>query len=97
MNFSFLRASSIKYENIKGRQSMLQSCQGYTACITIIDLFTRLIFGFPTIGEKPPIDIVRRFLHKYDIKDGQPGIICTDQGGELAQSADFCELIYESH
>ena len=44
-------------------------------------------FGFPTIGKKPHIRLVRRFLYKYGIK----------QGGELARSTDFCELIADSH
>ena len=89
MDFSFLRASSIKYAKIKGRQRIVQSRQGFSACLTIIDRFTRRIFGFPTFGKKPTIDLVRCFLHKYGTKDGQPGIVHTDQGGELARYAVF--------
>ena len=90
MDFSFLRVSSIKYAKIKGSQRILQSCQGYNPHLDIIDCFTHRICGFPTMGNKPPIDLVRQFLHKYDIKDGQPSIIFTEQGGELAQTVDFC-------
>ena len=49
------------------------------------------------MGKKPPINLVRIFLYKYGIKDGQPGIIHTDQGGELARSIDFRDFIADSH
>ena len=49
------------------------------------------------MGKNPHIALVRRFLYEYRIKDRQTGIICTDQGGELARSTDFRDLIADSH
>ena len=70
MDFSFLRASSSRYKKMKGHQRVVKSRQGYTACLTIVDKFTRCIFGFPTKGKDPPLEIVSRFLKRYGLTTG---------------------------
>jgi hypothetical protein len=46
---------------------------------------------FLTKSKDPPIDIVRAFLTLHGHSDG--GCICTDQGGELASSGAFRDLL----
>jgi hypothetical protein len=48
------------------------------------------VWAFLTKPEEPPIDILRAFMSKFVIGDG---VICTDQGGKLACSNSFCDIM----
>ena len=86
MDFSFLRVSSQRYKQIKWHKRVVKSRQGYTACLTIVDKYTRQLFGFPTLGKEPPIKLVSQFLDQYGLTNGDTHIIRKYQGGELARS-----------
>ena len=48
------------------------------------------------MGKKPPIDLVRQFLDRYGLKSGDTRFIRTDQGGELARSDNFRQVVAEA-
>ena len=84
MDFNFTRASSVKYNKSKSMKRVVQSRQGYSATLTIIDKKTRKLFAFPTAGKSPPLQIVKAFLEQYKTSDGRTRFVRTDQGAELA-------------
>jgi len=63
------------------------SHDGCCAYLIIVDGKSRRLWAFTTKSKNPPIAIVRAFLAKFGKKSG--GLIRTDQGGELARSAEF--------
>ena len=61
----------------------------------IIDEASRYVWTFPRKSKEPPIDLVSHFLQMYGRHSG--GIICCDQGGELAWSNAFRTMALEKH
>ena len=70
---------------------MIRPYDGYTSYLLIIDEASRYVWVFLTASKNPPLDIVMEFLHHHGHEDG--GSIRTDQGGELARSAAFQDLL----
>lgn len=95
IDFSFVRASSVQYKQQKGMKRIVKSRQGYTATLTIVDRKTRRIFAFPTKGKSPPLKIIDSFLTKYQLPNNGTRFIRTDQGGELAKSSKFRQLLLQ--
>ena len=92
MDFGFMRASTTDYSRPnKSTDRVAQSYDGYTSYLLIIDEASRFAWVFLTKSKDPPLDIVRAFLRLHGHEDG--GCIRTDQGGELASSYAFGDLL----
>ena len=63
------------------------------AILTIIDFKTQRLFALPTLGKIPLVQLVDAFLTCYGLQVNDLRAIRTDQGGELACSAAFQEVV----
>jgi hypothetical protein len=92
MDFGFMRASTSNYSwQDKTRDRVVLSYDGFSAYLLIIDEASRYVWVFLTNSKSPPLDIIEEFLTQHGHKEG--GCICTDQGGELAGSSNFQDLL----
>jgi len=92
IDFGFMRPSAADYlQPHKGTDRVVRSYDGYTSYLLVIDEASRYVWVFLTASKTPPLDIVMEFLHHHGHEDG--GSIRTDQGGELARSAAFQDLL----
>jgi hypothetical protein len=64
----------------------VQSYDGYSAYLLIVDGASRRVWVFLTENKKPPIAILKAFLRKFG---NDKGVIRTDQGGKLARCDDI--------
>jgi hypothetical protein len=88
MDFGFMRASVNDYTQLsKMTDCIVQSYDGYSSYLVIVDAATRFIWVFLTTSKEPPLDIVNAFMQRFALWDG--GFVRTDQGGELACSSSF--------
>lgn len=71
---------------------LITSKDGFNAYFLIMDVHSRYMWVFPTLGKSPPIFIVESFLERYSNKNGNRSIR-TDNGGGLAGSHAFQQLI----
>jgi hypothetical protein len=92
MNSGFMRASTTDYTHPnKLTDRVVSSYDGYTSYLFVIDEASWYAWVFLTKSKNPPLDIVRAFLRLHGHTDG--GCIRTDQGGELASSSAFGDLV----
>ncbi len=92
MDFGFMRASTSDYScPQKGKDTVVCSYAGFTSYLLIIDEPTQYVWVLLTASKEPPLDIVSKFLHHHGHEDG--GSIRTDQGGKLARSFEFQDLV----
>jgi hypothetical protein len=92
MDFSFMRSSMSDYTRPnRSTDRVISSYDGYTSYLLIIDEVSRCAWVFLTKSKDPPIDIVRAFLQLHGHSDG--GCVRTDQGGKLASSVAFRDLL----
>ncbi len=75
----------------KGKDCVVKSYDGYTSYLLIVDEATRYVWVFLMVSKDPPLDIVHEFLHLHSHEEG--GSIRTDQGGKLARSLEFQDLV----
>jgi hypothetical protein len=88
MDYGFMCASTSDYtRRDKTKDRVIQSYDGYSSCLLIVDETTCFVWVFLTNLKSPPIDILQEFLTQHGHEDG--GCIRTDQGGKLARSATF--------
>jgi hypothetical protein len=93
MDFGFMRASTDNYKRPnKTTNRVVQSYDGYSAYLLIVDGASRRVWVFLTKSKNPPIEILRAFLTKFGLSKG---VIRTDQGGELARSDAFRTTMME--
>jgi hypothetical protein len=71
---------------------MIVSYDGYSAYLVIVDGASRRVWVFLTTSKNLLIDILRAFMKRFASK---LGLVRTDQGGELAQCAEFRTLMLE--
>lgn len=66
------------------------NCSSY---LLIVNTYNRNSFTFLTKSKIPPINTIHMFPDKYGLTEGTNWNICTDQGGELALSKDFRQVV----
>ncbi len=92
MDFGFMSASTSNYSSRdKTKNRVILSYDGFFAYLLIVDEASRYVWIFLTNSKSPPIDIVQEFLTQHGHDDG--GCIRTDQGGKLARSSNFRDLV----
>jgi hypothetical protein len=96
MDFGFMWASASDYsKQDKLKDRVVYSYNGFSSYLLIVDETTRYIWVFLTSCKDPPLDIVAEFLQQHGHKDG--GCIWTNQGGELAPSLEFQDMLLWDH
>ena len=73
---------------------IIKSFDGFDAYLIITDKVSRFAWVFLTVGKEPPLDIVWSFLSRFGHPNG--GYIQTNQGGELARSDAFRQLVADN-
>ncbi len=63
----------------------------YSTYLLIVDESSCFVWVFLTESKSPSIDIIKEFLTQHGHDDG--GCIRTDQGGELARSSAFQDML----
>jgi hypothetical protein len=92
MDFGFMRASTSDYtRQDKSKNRVVQSYDGYLLYLLIVDKATCFVWMFLTNSKSPPNDILWEFLTQQGHEDG--GCVRTDQGGELAWSSAFQDML----
>jgi hypothetical protein len=96
MDYGFMRASSSDFSKTsRSKDRVVYSYDGYTSYLLIVDEASRYIWVFPTSSKDPPLDLVSTFLRVHGHING--GSIRTDQGGELARSHAFQDMLLRDH
>jgi hypothetical protein len=72
---------------------IIESREGYVAYLLIVDGHSRRAWVYPTKTKEPPINTVNLFLQRFGLRDGTQRYVRTDQGGELAKSAAFRDIV----
>jgi hypothetical protein len=92
MDFGFMHASTSDYSRPqKGKDRVVHLYDGFTLYLLIVDEATRYVWVLLTPSKEPPLDIISEFLHHHGHEDG--GSIRTNQGGKLARSFEFQDLV----
>ncbi len=87
MDFAFMRSSTDDYKRPnKAKDHIVTSYDGHSSHLIVVDGASRQVWAFLTKSKEPPLDILRAFMTKFGIASG---VVCTDQGGELARSTAF--------
>jgi hypothetical protein len=96
MDYGFMRASAEDFSKAsKSKDCIVYSYDGYTLYLLIVDKTSHYIRVFLTSSKDPPLDLVSAFLRLHGHVDG--GLVRTDQGGELAWSHAFQEMLLWDH
>ncbi len=83
-----MRASSPNLSHTtKPTDRVIQSYDGFSSYLMIVDEASRFVWIFLTRSKEPPLDIISEFLRQH----GHEGVGCirTNQGGKLARSHKF--------
>jgi hypothetical protein len=92
MDFGFMHLSTSNYAHPnKSTDWVVSTYDGYTSYLLIIDKASRYAWVFLTRSKDPSVDIISAILTLHGHPDG--GCIRTDQGGELASSVAFRDLL----
>ncbi len=96
MDFGFMRASSLDYSRLNKKHDwVIDSWDRYSSYLLVVDEATWYIWVFLTKSKEPPLDIIDTFLDRFGHVNG--GLICSNQGGELARSFAFSVLLLRKH
>ncbi len=89
-----MRASTTDYSRRdKSKDRVVLSYDGFSAYLLIVDKALRYVWIFLTNSKSPPLDIIEEFLTLHGHAEG--GCIRTDQGGELAGSSKFQDILLQ--
>ncbi len=92
LDFGFMRASTSDYSRPnKTIDRVVLSYDGFSSYLLIIDEASRYAWVFLTTSKDPPINIITKFFTQHGHVEG--GCVRTNQGGELARSAAFQDLM----
>ena len=92
MDFGFVCGDTVT----KSKDSpLLTSNEGYNCYLLIADEYSRYLWVFLFASKAPPIETVKSFLNTHGLKHGLRRVQ-TNQGGELAKSAKFRDMIQQS-
>jgi hypothetical protein len=72
---------------------VIESQEGYITYLLIVDGHTHKVWVYPIKMKEHPIETVDLFLQQFGLRDGTQRYIHTDQGGELAKSTAFCNIV----
>jgi hypothetical protein len=87
MDFGFIRASSNDYQCPNPHSDcVVDSYDGYSSYLLIVDDKSSMTWIFPTMSKSPPLEIIQLFLRTFGHDRNVGGFIQCDQGGELARS-----------
>ena len=96
MDFGFMRTSSSDYTKPNKKvDRVVDSWDGYSSYLLIVDEASRYIWVFLTKSKEPPLDIIDTFLDRFGHRNG--GSIRSDQGSELARSFAYSDLLLRKH
>ena len=91
IDFAFMRASTHDYKRPnKSTDRIVTSYDGHSSHLIIVDSASRRVWAFLMKSKEPPLDILKSFMAKFGIGNG---VVRTDQGGELARSASFRDMM----
>jgi hypothetical protein len=91
MDLAFMRLSTNDYKRPdKSTECIVTSYGGHAAHLLIVDSASCRVWAFPTKSKDPPLDILKVFMAKFG---SGMGVIRMDQGGELARSTSFWEMM----
>jgi hypothetical protein len=92
MDFGFMRALASDYSRPdKIKDCVVHSYDGFSSYLLVIDEASQYVWIFLTASKEPPTTIVKAFLAQHCHANG--GCVRTDQGGELAKSPKFRDLL----
>jgi hypothetical protein len=93
MDFGFIRASSDDYQRPNLRSDrVVDSYDGYSSYLLIVDNKSLMTWIFPTRSKSPPLEIIRLFLRTFGRDQNVGGFIRCDQGGKLARSHTLVDM-----
>jgi hypothetical protein len=91
-----MRASTSNYsQSSKKNNWVVLSYDGYSSYLLVIDKASCYIWVFLTTSKEPPLDIINAFLGHFGHEHS--GLICTDQGGELARLFALTDTVLRTH
>ena len=91
-----MRASSLDYTKPdKTLDWVIDSWDGYSSYLLIVDEASLYIWVFLTKSKEPPLDLIDTFLDCFGHRNG--GSIRSDQGGELARLFAYSDLLLRKH
>ena len=91
-----MQALSLDYTKPnKTLDRVIDSWDGYSSYLIIVDEASRYIWVFLTKSKEPPLDTIDTFLDRFGHRNG--GSIRSDQGGELARSFAYSDLLLRKH
>ncbi len=87
-----MRASASDYSRPdKSKDHVVQSFDGYSSYLLIVNEASRFVWIFLTASKEPPLTIIREFLTQHGRSNG--GSVRTDQGGELAWCSALQDML----
>jgi hypothetical protein len=96
MDFGFMGASSLDYSRLNKKHDwVIDSWDGYLSYLLVVNEASWYIWVFLTKSKEPPLDIIDTFLDRFGHMNG--GSNRSDQGGELARSFAFSDLLLQKH
>ena len=96
MDFGFMRASSSDYTKPnKTLDRVVDSWDGFSSYLLIVDEASRYIWVFLMKSKEPSLEIIDTFLDRFGHRNG--GSIHSDQRGELARLFAYSDLLLRKH
>lgn len=94
MDFGFMRASTgdLLHPSTQSDR-VVESYDGFSSYLLIVDAAKKMAWVFCTKSKEPPLELISLFLTTYGRPFEKGGFVRCDQGGELARSSLFVDLL----